>query len=326
VTFNPLDHPIIFSTPRRLARVSAWREHIPFGMLLVDLLRPRMLVELGTHWGNSYCGFCQAVDELHVSTECYAVDTWAGDEQTGEYGPDVLADLRGHHDPLYERFSRLVQSTFDEARDYFADNSIDLLHVDGLHTYEAVKHDVESWLPKVSDRGVVLLHDINVRGRDFGVWRVWAELKAERPSFELHHAHGLGAVAIGARQPEAFRQLLEASPEEQETLRRLFHELGYRLRLQLLFRDVRAKQLAAAASLVPVKAALETAQRQLANEEARLDAIQEATARIETTLAALAPPSEGRGDVMRSRGPRHWRRRLLQKPLGTRRAQRRETT
>jgi len=169
--FSPLSHPVCLTEPERLAS-TAWAAHIPFAMLLVDLLRPRTLVELGTFTGVSYCAFCQAVRELNLDTRCYAIDTWRGDEQSGFYGDEILTDLKRHHDPLYGSFSTLLQSSFDDARDNFENGSIDLLHIDGYHTYDVVKHDFESWLPKMSDRGVILLHDTNVREKDFGVWRL----------------------------------------------------------------------------------------------------------------------------------------------------------
>ena len=52
VSLNPLNHPVLFSSPRRLMPFSAWHEHIPFAMFLVDVLRPNLFVELGTHYGD----------------------------------------------------------------------------------------------------------------------------------------------------------------------------------------------------------------------------------------------------------------------------------
>src|SRR5215212_2846221 len=99
--FNPLDYPISLSKPLRNVPPSAWVEHSPFAMFLVDLLRPKLFVELGTHSGNSYCAFCQAIKSLNIDARAYAVDTWQGDPQAGYYDSEVLMDLRAHHDPLY---------------------------------------------------------------------------------------------------------------------------------------------------------------------------------------------------------------------------------
>jgi GT2 family glycosyltransferase len=226
--FNPLDHPICFAYPLRLAS-SGWTGHVPFAMYLIDILRPGVVVELGTHNGVSYCSFCQAVKELKMETRCYAVDTWQGDEQATFYGPEVLTDLKEHHDPLYGGFSRLIQSKFDDAVAHFENKTIDLLHIDGYHTYEAVKHDFETWLPKMSKRGVVLLHDNNVPEGDFGVSKLWKKLKRQYPHFEFVHSHGLGLLAVGEQSPELLKELLNTSKEDQTQIREIFYQLGARL-------------------------------------------------------------------------------------------------
>jgi O-antigen biosynthesis protein len=225
---DPLEHPVLLSMPRRLTTASEWLAHVPFAMLLVDLLRPRTIVELGTFRGDSYCAFCQAVDELGLAARCTAVDTWKGDEQTGFYGDEVLAELRRYHDPLYGSFSRLLQATFDDALGEFEDGTVDLLHVDGYHAHEAVAHDVESWLPKVSARGVVLLHDTNVREPGYGVWKVWEELAQQYPSLELVHGHGLGMLVVGAEAPPDVHALASLSGGELMRARSLLSALGQR--------------------------------------------------------------------------------------------------
>ena len=227
-SFNPLDYPMCLAFPLWLEETS-WGEHIPFGMFSISALRPKVLVELGAFRGVSYCAFCQAVKTTKMETKCFAVDTWQGDEHAGSLESSALPKLRAHHDPLYKDFSRLIQSTFDEALHHFAEKSIDLLHIDGFHTYEAVKHDFETWLPKMSDRGIIFFHDTNVRDRDFGVWQLWAEVKEGRPHFEFLHGYGLGVLAVGKEIPGEFEFLFNANEAEAELIRELFYSLGLRI-------------------------------------------------------------------------------------------------
>ncbi|MDB5595607.1 MAG: glycosyl transferase family 2 [Hyphomicrobiales bacterium] len=194
---DPNLHPLHFR-PERLSYPDAWVGHTPFAAWLVRDIRPRTFVELGTHSGNSYFAFCQAVAESQLATRCFAVDTWAGDEHAGFYDDTIYADVAAYNDTRFASFSRLLRSTFDDAVSYFADGAIDLLHIDGLHTYEAVKHDFETWLPKLAPNAIVVLHDTNVRERGFGVWRFWVELCAEYPQhLEFVHSHGLGVIQLG---------------------------------------------------------------------------------------------------------------------------------
>jgi O-antigen biosynthesis protein len=219
----------LFWHAERLGSPSAWLQHVPFAHWLVCATAPRVLVELGTHAGVSYSAFCQAVLRSRLATRCHAVDTWRGDPQAGSYGPEVLDELRRFHDERFGAFSTLLQCTFDEALVRIEDGSIDLLHIDGLHTYEAVRHDFENWLPKLSGKAVVLFHDINERAGDFGVWRLWGELRQKHPGFDFLHGHGLGVLAFGKDAPKSVAALCElAEPTAIALIRARFARLGER--------------------------------------------------------------------------------------------------
>lgn len=233
--FNPLEHPIVFTPPLRLAR-STWLSHVPFGMLLVHLLKPNLIVELGTYTGVSYCSFCQIVDQAGSNTRCIAIDTWQGDPQQGYYEDGIFEELKQYHDPLYGNFSHLLRCTFDMAIDRIEDQSIDLLHIDGCHTYEAVQHDFMHWLPKMSDHGVILFHDTQEKSDDFGVWKLWQEIKSTYLSFEFTHGHGLGVIIVGEDPPRGVIKFMSEAIANPDTVRLFFSTLGEKVQLSYLSR------------------------------------------------------------------------------------------
>ena len=219
-----LDLPLARFVPRRYRpHLSAWPGHACFANDLICAVRPELLVELGTHWGDSYFSFCQSIAQNGISCVCYAVDHWAGEPHAGEYGDAVFRDVQKHNDTFYKDFSYLLRKTFDEALPQFADESIDLLHIDGLHTYEAAKKDVSAWLPKVRPGGILLLHDVVGRQEDFGVWNVWDELKAEyAETFTFYHWWGLGVLrkpGNKGRHPKFLDVLFAEDQEVQERVR-----------------------------------------------------------------------------------------------------------
>lgn len=176
----------------RIYGVGAWTSHLHFAYDLVATLRPALLVELGVDRGESYFAFCQSADENGTGTRCAGIDTWRGDQHAGGYDETTFAEVVEHNRANYGSFSTLLRSDFDDALSKFEPGGIDVLHIDGLHTEAAVRHDVDSWLPKLRAGGILLLHDVDVRGKDFGAWKVWAELQTQGRAWTFHDGPGLG--------------------------------------------------------------------------------------------------------------------------------------
>src|SRR5713226_4039354 len=88
--------------------IGNWSGHLPFAAYLIEATRPSSVVELGTHYGESYFGFCQAIQECGLSCLSHAVDTWEGDSQTGRYGPVVFEGVSSYNSAHYRSFSTLL--------------------------------------------------------------------------------------------------------------------------------------------------------------------------------------------------------------------------
>ena len=136
--------------------------------------------------------------------------------------------MKKYNDENYSSFSNLIRQTFESAVCDFEEGSIDILHIDGLHTYEAVKSDFFSWIPKVSQTGVILLHDIEECKEDFGVRRFWKELKNQYKHFSFKHGHGLGVI-FNQKEPSPANSCFDELDSS------IFESLYYSIRGKHLF-------------------------------------------------------------------------------------------
>jgi hypothetical protein len=187
---------------------SAWIGHAPFLKFLIREQKPKVFVELGVHNGFSYFVGCQAIEECELNTQAFAVDHWLGDKQAGFFDDSVFESVENLN-KKYSSFSKLLKMSFDKALNSFAPSSIDLLHIDGFHSYESVKQDFDSWLPKMEKNGIVLLHDVHVRRNSFGVYKFWQEIKAKYKTVEFVGSHGLGVVFLGTALSGKLSELLD---------------------------------------------------------------------------------------------------------------------
>jgi cephalosporin hydroxylase len=165
--------------------ISAWDGHYNFAEWLVRETRPSTIVELGVDYGYSLLTFAsQGIGTV------YGIDCFAGDQQTS---------FRDTERFVLEKFKQTEIDNVVLIKDYFSSANerwvkpIDILHIDGLHTYEAVKEDYDSWSKFVKDGGVILLHDTCVFDRNFGVWKLFEEIQLPKVNFQ--HSAGLGVIS-----------------------------------------------------------------------------------------------------------------------------------
>jgi predicted SAM-dependent methyltransferase len=283
----------LFWIPRRTAP-SAWQGHVPFAHWLVHVARPGTFVELGTYSGVSYSAFCVAVEKSKTGTRCFAVDTWKGDKHSGFYDEELFTEFKVFHDQNFSSFSKIIRAEFDTAAGEFEDGKIDLIHFDGLHTYDAVRHDFETWLPKLSERAIALFHDTNERREDFGVWQFWSELRQRYPSFEFLHSHGLGVLCVGPNAPSKVLELcsLEAAGEI-AAIRNRFETIG--LQWSEIMEQNRKREIALRDALAAEHA------RMIAVREAKIVEQQEEITFLHDEIGRV------RGDIEKIYGSRSWR-------------------
>lgn len=110
--------------------------------------------------------------------------------------------------PLFRSFTQSRQrllllredSHSEETRSRVAkalDGPLDLLFIDGDHSYDGVKSDFEMYSPLVHESGIVAFHDIANARTDYGVGRFWNEVKNSFKHREIINLSDAQAPGIG---------------------------------------------------------------------------------------------------------------------------------
>jgi chromosome segregation ATPase len=239
-TSTPMNLPSIIHTmaPGLRAPVSPaafWRpaylessqrlEHVPFAFWLVDALRPRVVVQIGTADATAYFAICQAVERLGLETDCFAVEGFTPRAQDEVKRAESARD---YHDAHYRTFSRWIPRSLERNSDQFSSGTVDLLVLSDSLSYDELARVVEEWRPRMSDQAVLLIDGTRSMSPQAAPPRIYRELRTEFAGFELPFGEGLGLVAMGSRphdRMDRFLRTCETEPDRR-TLVEAFGRLG----------------------------------------------------------------------------------------------------
>lgn len=117
----------------------------------VKIPKKGIIVEIGTFQGAS------AVVLAKTQRQIFTIDRY---EEFDDYHPTTLAEVK---DKLKEFESITVLKGESESFAKIWNKPIDLIFIDGNHSYEGVKQDIENWLPHLKKKGRMMFHDYQSR-------------------------------------------------------------------------------------------------------------------------------------------------------------------
>jgi predicted O-methyltransferase YrrM len=162
----------------------------------VKSLRPKTVLEIGTHRGGTLYLWTRLAPP---DATLISVDLPRG-KFGGGYSPFRI--------PIYRRFARDGQrlhllradshaaSTFDKTKRLLAGHRLDLLFIDGDHTFNGVKQDWQMYSPLVRPGGLIVFHDIAGDYADTQVKSFWDSIKPQYTHRE-YVAHPNGQFGLG---------------------------------------------------------------------------------------------------------------------------------
>ena len=140
--------------------ITGWK----FGYHLLPEIINRLDLKVGVEIGVAYGGHCDAILQRTKVQKLYGVDPYRHCPDCS----DVTNFPQDQFDSLYRNTAKFMvqhKDRFELIReDSVAAASkvpdpVDFIYIDGDHSYDGVKHDLEAWYPKVREGGIIAGHD-----------------------------------------------------------------------------------------------------------------------------------------------------------------------
>lgn len=159
-------------SPSQQVRWEGWATEVKahYLMMSVFTIRPAIAVEIGVWAGRSCIPIAMAMKECGRGV-VHAIDPWSPDasaEGYDEKNAEWWKVIANHH-YAFKQFSQAIIATQTTAHieihkcksdDWMPPDQIDLLHIDGQHTPQAIK-DAERYASKVRVGGIVCMDDVH---------------------------------------------------------------------------------------------------------------------------------------------------------------------
>jgi predicted O-methyltransferase YrrM len=120
-------------------------------------------VEIGVWKGKSTVYMAEKIKESGKNFYFYAIDPFTGEGE--EYQSDIdvknktlLETYYKNIEPVKSYIQTLVGFSYELAHN-FKNEDIDFLFIDGDHSYNGVKKDLQLWFPKIKKGGTIAGHD-----------------------------------------------------------------------------------------------------------------------------------------------------------------------
>jgi hypothetical protein len=141
-----------------------------------------VIAEVGVMYGHSVAFMAECLRRQNKNVKYYVIDRWddigvpefhvSNDVAlTAQFGPNYTEDIKADPNLFYKKFLRNMSETGNlpyitplklssvEAAEFVSDNTLKFCFIDAMHTYEAVRDDIDVWKKKVISNGILAGHD-----------------------------------------------------------------------------------------------------------------------------------------------------------------------